>query len=51
MGIGRSSIIAAAVLMTYKLKPIDIIKNIITVRGLKVPYTDKQIDRLIARQM
>ena len=50
MGIGRSSIIAAAVLMTYRLKPNDIIKNISIVRGLKVPDTDKQIEWLKARE-
>ena len=51
MGIGRSSIIAAAVLMTYKLKSIDLIKNISIVRGLKVPDTDEQVGWLKAREM
>ena len=50
MGIGRSSIIAAAVLMTYGFKSHDIIKNISIVRGLKVPDTDKQIAWLKARE-
>ena len=50
MGIGRSSIIAAAVLMTYKLKSNDIMNNISNVRGIKVPDTDKQIAWLKARE-
>jgi len=43
MGIGRSSIIAAAVLLKYNLKTNDIIENIIRIRGIKVPDTEKQL--------
>ena len=50
MGIGRSSIIAAAVLLKYKLKAKDIIENISSIRGLKVPDTDKQLSWLISRE-
>lgn len=50
MGIGRSSIIAASVLLKYKLKAKDIIENISAIRGLKVPDTDKQLSWLILRE-
>ncbi len=50
MGIGRSSIIAASVLLKYKLKAKDFIENISSIRGLNVPDTDKQLSWLIARQ-
>ena len=50
MGIGRSSIIAASVLLKYKLKAKDIIKNISSIRGLKVPDTDKQLSWLRSRE-
>jgi protein-tyrosine phosphatase len=50
MGIGRSSIIAASVLLKYKLKAKDIIESISSIRGLKVPDTDKQLSWLIARE-
>jgi protein-tyrosine phosphatase len=50
MGIGRSSIIAASVLLKYKLKAKDIIKNISSIRGLTVPDTDKQLAWLISRE-
>lgn len=43
MGIGRSSIIAAAVLLRYKLKVQNIIETICSIRGLKVPDTDAQL--------
>jgi len=50
MGIGRSSIIAAAVLLRTGLKADNIIDNISKIRGLKVPDTDKQLEWLKARQ-
>ena len=50
MGIGRSSIIAASVLLKYKHKAKDIIENISSIRGLKVPDTDKQLSWLISRE-
>jgi len=43
MGIGRSSIIAASILLQAGLKTDDIIKKITKVRGLKVPDTDEQL--------
>ncbi len=50
MGIGRSSIIAASVLLKYKHKAKNVIENISLVRGLKVPDTDKQLSWLISRE-
>jgi protein-tyrosine phosphatase len=50
MGIGRSSIIAASVLLHAGLKADNIIDNISKIRGLKVPDTDKQLKWLKARQ-
>lgn len=50
MGIGRSSIIAASVLLKYKLKAKDIIETISSIRGLKVPDTDKQLSWLKSRE-
>ena len=50
MGIGRSSIIAASVLLKYKLKGKDIIERISSIRGLKVPDTDEQLAWLKARE-
>jgi len=50
MGIGRSSIIAAAVLLTFDMKANEIIENISSIRGLKVPDTDKQLAWLKSRQ-
>ncbi len=50
MGIGRSSIIAASVLLQAGLKAEHIIDNISKIRGLKVPDTDKQLQWLKARQ-
>lgn len=50
MGIGRSSIIAASVLLKYKLKAQDIIETICSIRGLKVPDTDEQLLWLKARE-
>ena len=49
MGIGRSSIIAASVLLKYKLKTKDIMETICSIRGLKVPDTDEQLSWLKAR--
>ncbi|MFL5742602.1 MAG: dual specificity protein phosphatase family protein [Flavisolibacter sp.] len=50
MGIGRSSIIAASVLLRAGLKAENIIDHISKIRGLKVPDTDKQLQWLKARQ-
>jgi protein-tyrosine phosphatase len=43
MGIGRSTIIAAAVLLNFDRTTKDIIDKIGEVRGLKVPDTDEQL--------
>lgn len=51
MGIGRSSIIAASILLKYNLKAKDIIENISAIRGLKVPDTDKQWKWLKSREL
>lgn len=50
MGIGRSSIIAASVLLRAGLKADNVIDNISRIRGLKVPDTDRQLQWLKARQ-
>jgi protein-tyrosine phosphatase len=50
MGIGRSSIIAASVLLHYNHNADGIIENISSIRGLKVPDTDKQLQWLKARE-
>ena len=50
MGIGRSSIIAASVLLKYKFRAKEIIENISSIRGLKVPDTDKQLLWLTSRE-
>jgi protein-tyrosine phosphatase len=50
MGIGRSSIIAAAILLKYGFKTKDIIEQISSVRGLQVPDTDEQIEWLKERE-
>jgi hypothetical protein len=50
MGIGRSSIIAASVLLRVGVKADNIIDNISKIRGLKVPDTDRQLQWLKARQ-
>lgn len=50
MGIGRSSIIAASVLLQTGLKADKIIADISRIRGLKVPDTDAQLRWLKARQ-
>ena len=50
MGIGRSSIIAASVLIQSGLKADIVIEDISKVRGVKVPDTDKQLRWLKARQ-
>ena len=49
MGIGRSTIIAASVLLRAGLKAENIIDHISKIRGLKVPDTDKQLQWLKAR--
>jgi len=50
MGIGRSSIIAGAILLQAGLKAEAIIAHISKVRGLRVPDTDEQIKWLKARE-
>lgn len=50
IGIGRSSIIAASVLLKAGLKADQVITDISKIRGLKVPDTDKQLQWLKARQ-
>ena len=50
MGIGRSSIIAASVLLQAGLKADTIIDNISKIRGLKVPDTDRQLQWFKARK-
>ena len=51
MGIGRSSIVAAAVLLTYKIKAADSIETISAIRGLTVPDTDRQLNWLEQREL
>jgi protein-tyrosine phosphatase len=51
MEIGRSSIIAASVLLKYKFKAKEIMDTISSIRGLKVPDTDKQLSWLISREL
>ena len=51
MGIGRSSIIAASVLLKYNLKAKEILENISFIRGLKVPDTDMQVTWLKSREL
>jgi protein-tyrosine phosphatase len=51
MGIGRSSIIAAAVLVQAGLKADEIIEHISKIRGLKVPDTDEQMNWLRKRKI
>jgi protein-tyrosine phosphatase len=41
MGIGRSAIIAAAVLLKFNFRASDIMENISGIRGLKIPHTEK----------
>jgi protein-tyrosine phosphatase len=50
MGIGRSSIIAASVLLKYELKAKNIIAKMSSIRGLNVPDTDEQFLWLKARE-
>lgn len=50
MGIGRSSIIAGAILVKYNLKVNDIISSVIKVRGVNVPDTEKQLQWLKNRE-
>ena len=47
MGIGRSSIIAAAVLLAKGYKAMNLIREISLVRGLQVPDTKEQVDWLV----
>jgi protein-tyrosine phosphatase len=50
MGIGRSSIVAASVLLSAGLKADNVIDNISKIRGLRVPDTDQQLQWLKSRQ-
>lgn len=50
MGIGRSSIIAASILLYYNFKAADAIHLICKTRGLNVPDTDEQLNWLRSRQ-
>lgn len=50
MGIGRSSIIAAAILLKYGLKVDEIIDKISIIRGIKVPDTEQQLEWLRQRE-
>jgi protein-tyrosine phosphatase len=49
MGIGRSSIIAAAILLKYGFSVDEIMDKISIIRGMKVPDTDQQLDWLRQR--
>lgn len=51
MGIGRSSIIAAAILLEFGFKATEIIDNISLIRGLKVPDTEEQLQWLIEKEL
>lgn len=46
MGIGRSTLIAAAILLKFNLKVNDIIETVIKVRGVNVPDTELQLQWL-----
>jgi protein-tyrosine phosphatase len=50
MGIGRSSIIAASILLQYGFKTEQILQKITSARGLKVPDTEQQVQWLKSRQ-
>ena len=50
MGIGRSSIIAGAILLKFGFSATDIIKMISSARGISVPDTEEQLDWLQARE-
>jgi protein-tyrosine phosphatase len=50
MGIGRSSIISASILLLKSLKTDTILRHITQVRGLKVPDTAQQVAWLKARE-
>jgi len=50
MGIGRSSIIAGAVLLQQGRKADDILQHISKTRGVRVPDTDEQVKWLKQRQ-
>lgn len=50
MGIGRSSIIASAVIQLAGKKTDEIISKVIKLRGLKVPDTDEQLKWLIRQE-
>jgi protein-tyrosine phosphatase len=50
MGIGRSAILAASILLQKGFKADDVIAEICKIRGLKVPDTDEQLKWLRSRQ-
>lgn len=50
MGIGRSSIIAASILLQYGFKTEQILQKITSARGLKVPDTEQQVQWLKSRK-
>ncbi|MBO9199566.1 MULTISPECIES: phosphatase domain-containing putative toxin [Niastella] len=50
MGIGRSSIIAASILLKYGFKTDQILQKITSARGLKVPDTEQQVQWLRSRE-
>jgi protein-tyrosine phosphatase len=50
MGIGRSSIIAASILLQYGFKTEQILQKITSARGLKVPDTEQQVQWLKRRE-
>ena len=50
MGIGRSSIIAASILLQYGVTTEQILQKITSARGLKVPDTEQQVQWLKSRE-
>lgn len=50
MGIGRSSIIAASILLLHGFKTDHVLQKITSARGLKVPDTEKQVFWLKTRE-
>jgi protein-tyrosine phosphatase len=50
MGIGRSSIIAASILLQYGFKTEQVLQKIASARGLKVPDTEQQVQWLKSRE-
>ncbi len=50
MGIGRASIIASSILLQYNFTVNEIIDKITSIRGLKVPDTEEQVEWLKLRE-